>query len=566
MTRINPPANFYRINSNAGVHWSDEQEAIFEWFAEGEGNLVVRARAGTGKTTTILEGINRAPEHRILLAAFNKAIAEELSGRIRNASARAQTLHALGCGFCRRNLSDLQVDTRGERARALAKTACGETAKRRGNKVHSDVVVAVADLHTKIREILVDPRADLATRLDRLAFAENATQDMIEIERRTFVDDMELFSVGLGFEGFPQLNWSLADIIEMALDSVDLAKQPTSIIDFADMIFLPLVHNWVTPTCDLMVIDEAQDMSQAQLRLALLATKPATNGGRICIVGDNLQAIYGFRGADSGSLDRLKGELRATELGLKTTYRCPQAVVKTAQAFAPDFKAAPEAPVGSIVELKQYAEIVNLAQPGDFVLSRVNAPLVGACLLLIRAGKKAYVKGSDVGKSLLRLCDQLEFNCSTSRLTAFGKEVARWYEREVKKLGKDKPAQEKRRRLDDQKELLEAFVEGSTSIEDMHDKIRATFADTTKVDAIMCATVHRAKGLEAPRVFLLGKTFSRDDDEESNICYVATTRAKETLYIVGKSVRDFKRGEGTTPRSDALKDGSVEWCDSMLED
>src|SRR5678815_3216132 len=42
------------------------------------GNLIVRARAGTGKTTTILEGIRYAPETRIILAAFNTGIAAVL--------------------------------------------------------------------------------------------------------------------------------------------------------------------------------------------------------------------------------------------------------------------------------------------------------------------------------------------------------------------------------------------------------------------------------------------------------------------------------------------------------
>ena len=58
--------------------WSEQQESIFGWFREGEGNLVVRARAGTGKTTTIIEAITYAPEEKILLAAFNRKIADEL--------------------------------------------------------------------------------------------------------------------------------------------------------------------------------------------------------------------------------------------------------------------------------------------------------------------------------------------------------------------------------------------------------------------------------------------------------------------------------------------------------
>jgi hypothetical protein len=58
----------------ADVNWSDEQKAIFAWFAgSANGNLVVQARAGTGKTTTIKQAFSYAPESgRLLYAVFNK--------------------------------------------------------------------------------------------------------------------------------------------------------------------------------------------------------------------------------------------------------------------------------------------------------------------------------------------------------------------------------------------------------------------------------------------------------------------------------------------------------------
>lgn len=99
-----------REPAHSARHWSEQQEAIFRWFASGSGNLVVKARAGTGKTTTAIEATSRAPERRILLAAFNKKIAVELAGRITNPACVAKTLHALGFGFIRAQRSQLRVD------------------------------------------------------------------------------------------------------------------------------------------------------------------------------------------------------------------------------------------------------------------------------------------------------------------------------------------------------------------------------------------------------------------------------------------------------------------------
>lgn len=128
--------------------WSTQQQAIFTWFASGRGNLVVRARAGTGKTTTILEGVERAPERQILLAAFNKSIARELQARVRNPRVEAKTLHGLGLKYVRRNwrVEVEEDDQKGERARKLARRACGEQAP-------DPIVKVVANLHTKAREI-----------------------------------------------------------------------------------------------------------------------------------------------------------------------------------------------------------------------------------------------------------------------------------------------------------------------------------------------------------------------------------------------------------------------------
>jgi superfamily I DNA/RNA helicase len=278
-------------------------------------------------------------------------------------------------------------------------------------------------------------------------------------------------------------------------------------------------------------------MAEAQLRLALAAT---SEFGRVCVCGDEKQAIYGFRGADSNSLDRLKDALGAEELGLKTTYRCPKSVVRLANHFVADYYAADEAPEGTVVEKAS----VLTAEPGDFVLSRTNAALVGPCLDLIRTGKRAYIKGSEIGKAALTLVEKLG---PCADLAVLKKKLDRQLKTALDKIGDgcSRADTAKRIHLRDQYDVVEAFIEGSDTYAALLANIRATFADAPKDDAIMCSTVHKAKGLEATNVFLVVDTFKRSSDEEDNICYVAATRAKRSLHLLGERKRFV---EGPPPR------------------
>lgn len=73
--------------------WSPYQSALFDWAANGLGNIMVMAVAGSGKTTTGVEMTRRMRGRHIYLA-FNKAIATELSTR----GVNGKTFHSLCYG------------------------------------------------------------------------------------------------------------------------------------------------------------------------------------------------------------------------------------------------------------------------------------------------------------------------------------------------------------------------------------------------------------------------------------------------------------------------------------
>ena len=498
--------------------WSGKQTSIFGWFATAIGHLIVRARAGTGKTTTIIEGINHAPEKNILLCAFNKRIAEELTARLSNPNAQAKTLHAVGFAAVRRYWSDVKVGSGSLRADRLSEQVCGprcpDTVKR-----------LVSRLHTKGREIA--PHANAIGDLTDIALNFECEPDDSWARCPRCFNERDRCECPSGFGGF-----DLLYVETKALEAMELAAEIKPVetgIDFSDMIFLPVRNGWLAKTYDLVVVDEAQDMTVAQLEIARGVCR-----GRICVVGDDRQAVYGFRGADSESLDRLKTELNATELGLTTTYRCGRAIVALARELVPDFEAGPNNPEGIVRELTGDKLLGEVAQ-GDFILSRLNAPLVSLAMTLLKSGRRTRIAGRDIGAGLKALIRKVSHGSRS--IPELLSKVAAWETREVTRM-------QKANRLDridgihDQAEMIVELATSARNVADVEARIDALFTDDGlgQAGVITCSSVHRAKGLEADRVFVLADTLRTHNQEERNIQYVAITRAKSELVMVHAEV------------------------------
>lgn len=485
-----PPAPTARV-------WSEQQNAIFDWARTGRGNLIVRARAGTGKTTTILEMLEHAPERKVLLAAFNKSIARELQSRVRRQGVEAKTLHGLGLRFIK-NAWGRQVDVepddaKGNRAMNLARMSAPDAP----DYVHR----LIERLHTKARELV--PNAT-ARDVESLAYRYDLLPDESWVE-----------------EGF-----DLNAIIRLVLVAMQHAASRTDVIDFADMIFLPIVHKMARPWYELVVVDEAQDMTQPQLQLARSSCKRT---GRIVVVGDDRQAIYAFRGADSGALDRLKQELKAQELGLHATYRCGKVIVALARELVPDFVCG-STHEGQILRRTEDA-MLDEASEGDFILSRTNAPLIKVCMQLLKRGVRARIKGRDIGRGILAVIRKLhaanvaEIPQLLDARTAAELEKASSISNEDARAARIEFVQ-------DQAGIILALLEGAATVEELCRRCEDLFSDDAERGAVMCSSVHRAKGLETDRVYLIEETFRMTSLEEQNLRYVAITRAKHTLTWV----------------------------------
>jgi superfamily I DNA/RNA helicase len=501
--------------------WSEEQKAIFAACSSGNGHLVVSAYAGTGKTTTIIEA-TKYLSGDILLCAFNKRIAEELQRRLDaqpGPKVHAKTLHSLGFSFLQRAGGRQNVDA--DRLDKLIRKVYQQNQK----NISYDARLAARKLITLVKET---------------------------IGGKYTKTDIEAVDVGFGCSDL--LNDREREVLmELSPEILLECARLDGSCDFSDMLWLPLVHNMVTPSYDVVIVDEAQDMNQAQLLLARAACR---KGGRIIVVGDARQAIYGFRGASSDSLSRLQKELNAKVLKLTTTYRCGKEIVKQANVFVPDFQAHPQNPSGH-TRILGTDKLPLDARPGDFILSRANAPLMGICLSLVRQGKRAKVEGKEIGKGLLGILNKL----GARHVTEVATLVNDWAGRLSQRLDPEKDSA-RLEQINDQADVLAVLAEEATDLDHMKRLIDDLFADTGGAhDTVVCSTVHKAKGLEAKRVYLLEETFrARKGNtlkgEEANIRYVALTRAiDELVFVVKKEKREDPKDEDE--RDSILEDAGL---------
>jgi superfamily I DNA/RNA helicase len=78
---------------------SHYQSDIFDFIANGDGDAVVDAVPGSGKTSTCVEGAKYLRSNRALFLAFNRHIAHELNQRL--VGMKTQTIHSLGMSALR---------------------------------------------------------------------------------------------------------------------------------------------------------------------------------------------------------------------------------------------------------------------------------------------------------------------------------------------------------------------------------------------------------------------------------------------------------------------------------
>ena len=485
------------------------------------GPVLCVAPAGSGKTTTLVARIawlvdeGAAPE-TICAITFNKRAAEELRGRI------GLALAPLGDGI-------------GERIRIRTFHALGLEVLREAG----EIVQPLLDREEVLRAVA--PRSTVADRR-RLDTVLSRFKLDLDVDPASIEADPEAGPVARTFAAYE------AEIRRLGgLDFDDLVARSLRLLERDAG-----VRELWRGRCTHLLVDEAQDLDRAQLRLALLLAAPAN---RIFLVGDDDQSIYGWRLADVRRLLGLADSSlpNLTRVDLETNYRCPGSVLDRAvrlvehntERFAKVIRARPNAE-GSLVLAPTTADDVDRAEavlrswPAEggtrAVLARTNRELVPVAVAALRLGIPFRAPDLVLPVESERV----------DELVAAAREIP--MRLPLLALGEVRRAAGRR---DPIAAAVLGWSAGFRTMDALAARIATTrqaLADLRRDDApLSLATAHGTKGLEFDHVAVIGLDEGRFPsarsvaeavepdralEEERRLAYVAWTRARRSLTLV----------------------------------
>jgi DNA helicase II / ATP-dependent DNA helicase PcrA len=477
-----------------------EQDRIFMFTKKRPENILIKAYAGTGKTTTIVEAVKLLPPDKsIMFLAFNKHIQEELKTKLPE-YVRCYTTYGLGTAAIKRKYGDrIEFD-----------------------EFKADKIIQKKAKSWDLQDEFKDE--------EEINFYLNNIKKLANLCRLTLTLKAEFIPyVADRYE----VNLNKPKDIKRVMKVLDEMTTDRHTFDYTDMVYLPAIDNgiWMFPQ-DYVFVDEVQDLNRCQIKIIEKVLKrDKLSGkvtGRLISVGDFFQGIYGFNAADEKSFEWFEKFPNTKVLPLSVSFRCAKNVIVEAQKIVPDIKALDDAPDGLVRD----GDVLGEAQSGDFILCRTTMPLVKLFFEFLMKKKKAIIKGSDIGVHLIELIGKIN---SIEKLVKFWEAELASFKKDLKADGILNPYEHSGySALEDKVMTLLFLAKLANSIPDLKNSIRTIFTD--EIQGIVLSTVHKIKGLEANRVFIIRPDLlpmpnvrSWQYIQEKNLEYVAITRAKTEL-------------------------------------
>ena len=283
----------------------EQREAV----EHGEGPLLVLAGAGSGKTRVLTARIARlidegVPARRILAVTFTNRAAGEMTRRIGELLGEppvglwSGTFHSLGARLLRREAGALDRDA---------------------HFTIYDQDDSLRAVKMAMEEAGVDPDrwAPAAVR-SRIGAAKGRLAGPGDVETETF----DLLSRRVA-EVYPAYEAILRRC--NAYDFDDLLSRTVRLLEEDDEVRERYAGRFLH-----VLVDEYQDTNHAQYRMVHAL---ASGHGNVCVVGDDDQSIYGWRGADVGNILEFERDFAGAHVvRLERNYRSTAPILEVANA------------------------------------------------------------------------------------------------------------------------------------------------------------------------------------------------------------------------------------------
>lgn len=544
-----------------GFKPSTYQQDILDFFLNNpQSNMLVNALAGSGKSTTACM-LSEHSKTSDLYIAFNASVVEEFKKKIKNPKTKVMTMHSLAYSIMLYNVEQESNDS-GEKPKGFGSQRSKRTVNLDNFKPHKILDEEITKRYGRYiefakRGFLKDNYVNLYN-LCRLTLTDMSSNK--DVSR--LIDDHVLF-LYYGDEGY-----SAPDISEITstlkiLDTKSRQQFETQgIIDFTDMLWITFnklkYDNWEVPYWALytnIYCDEVQDFSNIQLNFLKFIKRVK---GRYVFIGDFHQAIYNFAGANAQAFNQIPKMFAPVEtFDLPVCYRCAKShLSRVNREYGIPILPRDDAPMGFVKTIDKN-KISEYAKAGDMVISRKNKWIAEVVLDLARNGTPIFIEDKEMVGAIKRQI--LSSKCtSVGTLEKFLQKVISNYNKKlfeiVSKNVREGGHEEERleavaetnSKIDNTSfllEILEGYLENHTSSDsvskfsDFVDKLLNT---TPSPDCVRLCSIHKAKGLEATNVFVLNeakinfdfRNSKEQNVQEKNLSYIATTRAKEGLYLV----------------------------------
>ena len=392
---------------------SEYQQNILDYVKFNKGNLLIDAKAGSGKTSTLVLIASELMKNneKCMFLSFNKSIVDELKCKIPELGDRIKTVHSLGLSFIRSycykkhqtnyELVDMEISKR--KVRELCKLYyekfiekyvleynANQMSETELKEVHSNIITDYVQLVNFARLYFLNDFSD-----------EKQLSKLVYRYCKTLPDYEDIIPNYL--ELVPAVINKIFEMFENPDVGVNGKYQYS--IDFVDMIYFPVWYKMNVPyslkdSLDTILVDESQDLSVLQ---QLFVKRLYTGFNRFIFVGDKFQSIYAFNGADSSAIDNIIYNFNPKQLPLSICYRCPEKIVRLSQTIVPSIQWNKNREDKGLLDTTTYTGMKNNLQPGDVIIGRRNKDLLKIYKdLTLNEKIEVKFKNTDLVNSIIR--------------------------------------------------------------------------------------------------------------------------------------------------------------------